>query len=89
MKNWIRQYTVFDEETLKKTLKNNEAEEQNPENFKDAEKLKKIGKEKKLTQNLLSKITDAKTKLADLRVLYEMLAAESCNAEDWDRKSVV
>jgi len=78
-----KQYTVFDAETLEKRLNELEKEEQNPEIFSNFEKMKIIGQEKKLKQDLLNKIELSQKSIDDLFVLYEMLSSEDVAADEW------
>lgn len=60
-----------------------EAEEQNPENFSDFEKLKVIGAEKKSLTTLVDKIKNTTKQVKDLFDLYSLLSDESSNDDDW------
>ena len=73
MKCKSRQYTVFDEAKLKNKLIEIEKEETNPNLYSDISKMKKLGSEKKIVQNLISKIELTKKQVQDLFDLYEIL----------------
>ena len=83
MKCKNKQYTVFDSDALKNRLAELEKEEQNPEIFSDFAKMKAVGQEKKIKQDLLNKIELSQQKVDDLFVLFDMLMAENAGAEDW------
>ena len=78
-----RQYTAFDRDKLRENLSRLELEEQDPKIFSDAAKLKKVGKEKKSTAELLDKIEKVEREIADLKVLHQMLLTENSSEQEW------
>ena len=59
-----------------------EREEQDPEIYKDASRLKKVGIEKKSVQTVLSKINSSKQKIEDLEVMFDLLQNETSSEDD-------
>ena len=59
-----------------------EREEQDPEIYKDASRLKKVGIEKKSVQTVLSKINSSKQKIEDIEVMFDLLQNETSSEDD-------
>ena len=68
---------------MRKRISEIEQEEQNPKNFSEFDKIKKLGKEKKLILSILDKINETTRELEDLKVLFDMLAGETSDSEEW------
>lgn len=78
-----KQCTVFDCDKLKNRLFELEKEEQDPEIFKDVDKLKSVGIEKKSVLTVLEKIDASQTAVDDLKTLYELLSSENADESEW------
>ena len=83
MKCRLKQCTVFDSNGLRKKLEELEKEEQDPEIFKNADKMKRVGIEKKSVMMVLEKIDLTTKEIEDLKVLYDLLSQESSSDEEW------
>ena len=60
-----------------------EKEEQSPDIFKNADKMKRVGIEKKSVMTVLEKIELTTKEIEDLKVLYDMLSQENVGDEEW------
>ena len=60
-----------------------EKEEQDPEIFKNADKMKRVGIEKKSVMMVLEKINLTTKEIEDLKVLYDMLSQENSAEDEW------
>ncbi|MBQ8451303.1 MAG: peptide chain release factor 2 [Clostridia bacterium] len=76
-------FTVFDKEGLELKLKELEKEEQNPEIYKDFEKMKQVGVQKKSVTLILEKINGVNGELQDLKEMYELLESENASEDEW------
>lgn len=83
MECFRKHFTVFDSDKLISRFNELECEEQNPEIFSNYEKIKKIGKEKKLISGVIEKIQISQNKVSDLKVMVEMLLSENASEDDW------
>ena len=83
MKCRLKQCTVFDSNGLRKKLEELEKEEQDPEIFKNADKMKRVGIEKKSVMMVLEKIDLTTKEIEDLKVLYDLLSQENLSDEEW------
>ncbi len=68
---------------MTKKLSEIEAEEQNPANFSDFEKIKTLGTEKKSVKSVLDKINSTTKQVKDLSDLYDLISSESTSDDDW------
>lgn len=68
---------------MKKRLLELEKEEQDPEIFKDASMMKRVGIEKKSVVSVLEKIEKTTKQINDLKVLYDLLSSENSGEEEW------